>query len=236
MKTLVRPVQASRQDIPASTIRNEPMHEGRVLSPDEAKAALLSLSRRNGESLANRFLSARERLESEFGAHIEIVERPCDGRSVSVRFGFMTLDRTLDADKADMAFMAGFMLFLRSRPMLELPPEERYEPSGRHITREILLPPGHDGVAGVWMKEDPVYELRMERCYVLTERRYASADLARAAQSAEALLELIESRLMIPKMHQDLPDNVVPISQRPPRPKMESGVFDAPGAVRSQVS
>jgi hypothetical protein len=217
--------------------KREPLSEARrVLSANEARSIVSSLSRRRGEALAYRFLGARERLMNDFGAALDIVERPAGGLAVSARYEFQTLDRLLDTDKEDLVRMAGFSLTLSIRPMLELPLSERYEKTGRFIETALDLAPGPDGTTGVWHRRTPVYEMRTERHYTISERPYASAELSRAVRSAEAFYELLDLRLKMPKIAQDVPDNVVPISQPPPRPEMKSGVFEVPDVPKAQVS
>lgn len=189
------------------------------------------ISRKRGAELHYRFQNAKERLERDFGALIEIVQSPTGGLRVAAKFEFLTTDRTIDEDLEMAVRSAGFSLMLRSRPMMELPYEERYVQTGRFIEHFSL---GKDGNSGLWLK--PVYELKMERVYVIREREYASAELHKASASAEAFLSLLESKLKLPKLHQDLPDNVIPISARPPRPEMKSGVFDKEGNPQSNAS
>jgi hypothetical protein len=193
------------------------------------------ISRKRGTELHYRFQNAKEQLERDFGAMIDIVQAPSGGLRVAAKFEFLTTDRTIDENLDMLVRLAGFFLTLRSRPMMELPPDQRYEQTGRFI--ETCLALATNGMSGTWIKRDPVYELRMERVYVIQERDYASAELHKAAGSAEALYSLLDSKLKLPKVHQDLPSNVVPISSRsPPKAEQKSGVFEAPSATEAKVS
>ncbi len=210
--------------------RREPMLEQqRKLAEPEVRSVFQAISRRHGESLFQRFQAAKERLEKEYDATISLVEPLGGGVSVTARLEFLTTHRTLDENLDQMVRAAGFSLTLRSRPMTELSPDERFEPiPGRFIEEPIELPAEKDGTGGVWLKKRPVLEQKMERLYVITESPYRSADMMNAAQSAESLLGLV-SKLRPANMPEDLPEkeigaDVIPItaarsSRAPPVPE-----------------
>lgn len=217
---------------PSEFAGREPLQELVNREPD-LSYVFSCISRKRGADLQSRFETAKDRLRTEFGAHICIVQG-LGGLSVAAKYEFLTTDRTIDEHLDHLVMTAGFSLVLRSRPMLELPYDERFEKTGRFVEYPLPLAPGKNGMGGIWCRKDPVYELRMERVYVITERQYASAELHRAAESAEALYSILRTKLKLPPLHQDLPDNVIPISSRSaPRAEMKSGVFDKDG---TQVS
>ncbi|HSB47570.1 MAG TPA: hypothetical protein VLD37_06155 [Candidatus Bilamarchaeum sp.] len=205
------------------------------------------VSRRRGSELMNRFCEAREKLERDFGAKIEVVETPSGGLAVAARYAFLTTDRTIDADLDYAVASAGFRLTLRSMPVTEGTFEERYERFERTespVTGLILTPTGkkdkkgepvYDEVALTSTKTYVGYEQKYLRVYMISEREYASAELGKAAQSAERLLALLSK--IRPACTEDLPDNVVPISRAAPKAEEKSGVFGKPEAPpKSEVS
>ncbi len=196
--------------------KREPLLEQqRKLTEPEVRYSFQSLSRRHGETMFQRFQAAKDRLERDYDAFIGLVEPLGGGVAVSARLEFLTTHRTLDENLDQMVRAAGFSLTLRSRPMMELPPDERFEPiPGRFIVEHVELPPDKAGVSGVWLKRTPVYEQKTERLYVITESPYRSADPIRAAESAESLLALV-SKLRPANMPEDLPQKgaeVIPIT------------------------
>jgi hypothetical protein len=197
-----------------------------ALSESEARYTFDMVSRKRGAELFNRFYAAKQRLEQDFGASISLVRQENGPIKVAAMMEFLTRDRSIDEDMDYAVRAAGFMLSLKSRPLLELPEKERYQANGRFIEHSAL---GKDGLSGLWLK--PVYELKMERVYAIREREYASAELQRAAASAEALYALLERTLKLPKIPQDLPENVILLdSKRPPPPEAKSGIHDKPDA------
>ncbi len=205
--------------------KREPLLEQqRKLTESEVRYSLQSLSRRHGETMFQRFQSAKERLEKDYDAFIGLVEPIGGGVAVSARLEFLTTHRTLDENLEQLVRAAGFSLTLRIRPVNELPPSERFEPiPGRFIVEQVELPPDKHGVSGVWLKKRQVYEQKTERTYVISESPYRTADPIRAAESAESLLALV-SKLRPANMPEDLPHekgaDVIPISSarsaRPP--------------------
>jgi hypothetical protein len=222
----------------------EPLHE--LIREPDLHYVFNCVSRKRGAGLYHRFSDAQDRLKSEFGASISIVDSPGAGLKVAARFEFITNDKTIDEDLDFAVSRAGFRLTLRSMPILEGTFEERNEKIERTIspvTGCMLIKTNEKNKAGN-PKFDHIlltstqtlvfYEQKMLRVYAISEREYASADVVRAAESAEALYVLLDAKLKLPKLHQDLPDNVIPISSRSaPRPEMRSGVFEKDG---TQVS
>ncbi len=201
--------------------KREPMLEQqRKLAEPEIRGAFLSVSRRHGESMYQRFQSAKERLERLYDSSIDLVDTHGRGIALVARLEFHTTHRTIDEDLDQLVRTAGFSLTLRSVPMNALPPEERYEQiPGRFIEEQIPLAQGEDAVGGVWLKRRPVYEQKMERLYIITEDKHRSGDIRRAAESAEGLLALASK--LRPAIPEDLPEkvaDVIPISSaRNPR-------------------
>ena len=203
------------------------------------------VSRKRGAELLYRFSNAQQTLQREFGAQIDVVEKPEGGLAVAARYAFITNDRTIDENLDYLVASAGFRMTLRSMPVAEGTFEERFEKIERMespVTGLMLKPtgkkdkkgePAYEEVALTSTKTYVCYRQRELRTYIISEREYASAELERAAQSAERLLALLQK--IRPPVAEDLPNNVVPISSRP-RPEQKSGVFDKDGKQITQVS
>jgi hypothetical protein len=212
----------------------DPLIEGcRILDAVQVKETFFSLFNKSAAKSCERFLSAQERLREEFHASIDLVLPENGLLRVAARFEFLTLDRTVNPDLAHVVENAGFMLLLRSVPMLDLP--ERHEARESHIPYQFGEDKDRYGKpVGLYELITVVtFEQKMERIYALQEN-HRSADLVRAADSAENLLWLISEKLMR-KMPEDLPDNVVPMPRRsdpPLRREFQSGIFEIPEAGR----
>lgn len=205
------------------------------------------ISRKRGHELYHRFACARDQLRRDFKAAIDVVEKPEGGLAVAANYEFLTTDRTIDENLEFAVRQAGFRLTLRSMPVTEGTPEERYEKIERTVspvTGLMLTPTGkkdkkgdpeYDEVALTSTKTYVCYEQKVVRTYIISEMQYASAEFPKAAESAESLLALL-SKVRPAGLAEDLPANVVPISSRAPRAEMKSGVFDQDGNAISHVS
>ncbi|MFN7991615.1 MAG: hypothetical protein U0R44_05645 [Candidatus Micrarchaeia archaeon] len=219
--------------------RREPLHEGqKALGESDLQNALMSLSRRSGYQIYNRFKSAQESLASLFGASIDVVQSAHSGLKVAARLEFLTTHKSIDTDLDTLVTGLGFRLTLKSYPVLEGPASDRYE----EIVRTLPVVLRHEDVAtavkdgrgktvGMNTTRVPVYghetvvsyEQKMVHIYEITAREHQSADFTKAAESAENLLRL--ARLLRPQgVREDLPADgkVVPISSarisRSPQP------------------
>lgn len=239
----MNPVQAlsagSGPPAAGSKRKAEPLYEGcRVLEDREACSVLRTTSKRFGADVAHRFMNAREKLRRDFGASIDVVE-PLSGGALSVaaRYEFLTTDKSIDDELAFMAERAGFALTLRSVPLTCLPAEERFERVERSYPAPVGTTKDEKGreVTLYGLKTFVSFEERMERVYLLAETRYRSAELHRAADSAESFLALLTK--LRPRMAEDLPNNVYLLESARAKALPAPGTClpDAP-AVAAQVS
>jgi hypothetical protein len=195
MKNLALQHPRFRAPEPWTFRKAEPLADGRVLSDQELAAAFAAIHPRRSFDLYQRFIEARDRLRSEFGASMDIVRHEGSGLRVAARLEFLTTDRSIDEDLHHTVAGMGFDLILRSKPVLEGPSEERYERLERKKP---------DGSVVAY------YEPRMLRTYVVSEGRCGPSEFSKAARAAEDLLRLA-AMLRPAGIAEDLPENVIPL-------------------------